>query len=488
MIDYYQILNLHPDWDIDKLRKSIRETYSQTKVRVNAATDEKLKEIEQLLKLIVAAKKILTDPDAKAKYDQELLEWKKNATPEQKAAAAGILNLEQIWELIDAGRYKDAAKAAKRLTDEYPQDDKAWEVYAYASFRASDIGTAIDAAQQAINCNPKAEYYADAGQYLAAAERWNEASAKLSQAIEKEPDCVGYKLTLTDIYMKQQAWSDAEAILEGILSQDRNNQTACSCMAIVIGAKAEAKFPEYDALIEENKKRQARKLLKEIQQLFEQADKYAEKDPELREMLNSESFLVRRVMGVNFYRRILGLIIDIILVLPAILLMSIDGGNNPVASFFGFILMLGIIGYSWVWLAYKNSGQDLTKRLLGMQIVSDSDSLPNVGQLTGRAVAKPIAIALGGLFPVLALSFTLFSGLAQTDGEPASFIGLMIGFVIGVYIAFFRLCFDLFFVTSKDLLPNFFGLFLFLHEHLTKTTVINSTRDDSMNFTEYNWY
>ena len=49
-------------------------------------------------------------------------------------------------------------------------------------------------------------------------------------------------------------------------------------------------------------------------------------------------------------------------------------------------------------------------------------------------------------------------------------------------------CFDLFFVTSKELMPNLFGFFLFMHERITKTTVINATQDDSMNFGEYHWY
>lgn len=487
MIDYYQVLNLKQDWNTDELRKALRKAFTETKSRVNAAKGKKREEIDLRLKWITTATKILTDPDAKAKYDQELADWKKNATPEQKAAAAGILTLEEIWRLIDSGRYLDAVEAGKRLVNQEGENDKAWEAYAYASYRRNDITTAIYAAEQAIRCNPRnAEYYADAGQYLAAAERWSEAGTQLNRAIQIEPNKIGYKLTLCDIYMKHQAWSDAEAILKGVLSQDSSNETARSFMAIVLGAQAEARFPEIDELIAANKKREARKLLKEVYQQFEEAHKFAEGNADLQELLNSESFLVRRVLGVNFYRRALGLVIDLVLVLPALLLMSIDNGNNPVALIFGLLLMLGILGYSWVWLAFKNNGQDLTKRLLGMQIVSDSDSLANLGQLISRAICKPIAIGLGGLFPFLVFIFSMFSAFGET--ETAGFVGMMIGLIIGVFIFFFKTAFDLFFVTNKDLLPNIFGFLLFMHEHLTKTTVINSTQDDAQNFGEYHWY
>ena len=64
--------------------------------------------------------------------------------------------------------------------------------------------------------------------------------------------------------------------------------------------------------------------------------------------------------------------------------MCIDGGNNPLTLTLGIILAIGIWGYSWVWLAFKNRGQDLTKRILGMQIVSDADSLASQNQLIGR--------------------------------------------------------------------------------------------------------
>jgi tetratricopeptide (TPR) repeat protein len=488
MVDYYQLLDLQQGWDADTLRKALLKAFRETKSRVNAASGKKLEEIELRLKWIANAKGILVDPDAKSQYDRELSEWKKNATSEQKAAAAAIPTLSELWALIDAGRYLDAVEAGKRLINHEPENGKAWEVYAYASYRWSDLSTAIYAAEQSIRCNPSnAEYYADAGQYLAAAERWNEACTQLNRAIQIDPNNVGYKLTLSNIYIAHESWSDAEAVLQGVLSQEPSNQTARSFLAIVLGSQAEARFPEIDALLEANNKREARKVLKEVQQQFEKARKLAEADSELKDLLNSESILVRRVLGVNFYRRILGVFIDEILMVPGFALTAIGQGNNPLVSILGMILVLGSLGYSWVWLAYKNNGQDLTKRLLGMQIVSDSDSPPSLGQLIGRALVKPMAIGMGMSFPALVMSFSML-GAMSGESDFSGAVGLVIGLTIGLIIMSFKIGFDLFFVTSKDLLPNFFGYVLFMHEHLTKTTVVASTQDDFLNVGEYHWY
>jgi tetratricopeptide (TPR) repeat protein len=416
MLDYYQLLNLQSDWEVDTLRRELRNVFSGTKARVNAATGKKLEEINLRLKWIIAAKKILLDPDAKEKYDQDLIEWKRTATPEQQATSAAVPTVLELWQMIDDGRYLDAVEAGKRLVNQQTDSDKAWEAYAYACYHRSDMATAVYAAEQAIRCNPQnAEYYADAGQYLASANRWDEASQQINRAIQLEPSNTGYRLVLSDIYMKHQLWPDAQAVLQGVLSQEPSNQTARSFMAIVIGSQAEARFPEIDELIENNKKREARKLLKEVYQQFEEANNLSEGDPELRELLSSESFLVRRVLGVNFYRRIMGVFVDSLLMLPAFLLMTIDNGSNFAASSAGVLVMLVILGYSWIWLALKNNGQDLTKRLLGLQIISDSDSLPSLTQLIGRAVCKPIAIGLGGLFPFLILTFSMISVMAENS-------------------------------------------------------------------------
>jgi tetratricopeptide (TPR) repeat protein len=487
-VDYYQLLSLEPEWDTDRLRKALMDAFRGNQSRINAATGKKREEIEQRQTLIPQAKKILLDPDAKTKYDQELADWKRTASPVEVAAAADIPTLQELWKLIDEGRYLDAVEGGKKLVKHTPNDYLAWEVYGRANYYRKDYRTAISAAEEAIRCNPqKAELYADAGEYLASDEQWDKAVLQLNRAIQLEPNNSGYKLNLANIYISHEVWPDAEALLNGVLSQEPANSTANFFMAIVINNRAAERISEVDELANSGKKGQARKILKEIQRDFDLAQKLAANNPEQLELLSSNSLLVRRWLGVNFYYRLFGFTLDAVLASPGFLLMAIDGGTNQLATIAGGIVALAIWGYSWVWLAHKNSGQDLIKRLLGMQIISDDNTLPSLGQLITRAIIKPFNFFLAYLVLGLMIAVSMFGMLWEDRGGLGgafAFIGLIIGMSFGLM----KLCWDLFFVTSKELMPTFFGSALFAHEKIARTTVVASSKKDVMNFGEYHWF
>ncbi|AFZ10114.1 heat shock protein DnaJ domain protein [Oscillatoria nigro-viridis PCC 7112] len=484
-VDYYQLLSLEPGWDTDRLRKALKNAFRGNQGRINVATGKKREEIEQRQALIPKAQKILLDPDAKAKYDQELAEWKQTATPFEVAAAAAIPTLLELWQLIDDGRYRDAVEGGKKLVQHTPNDYLAWEVYARANYYCKEYRTAVSAAEQAIRCNPqKAELYADAGEYLAADEQWDKAVLQLHRAIQLEPNNSGYKLNLASIYIGHEIWADAEALLKGVLSQEPSNSTARYFMAIVINDRASERISEVVELANSGKQGQARKILKEIQRDFDEAQKLAGNNLELLDLLSSNSIQVRRWLGVNFYYRLFGFSLDGVLASPGFALMAIDGGTNQLATIGGVIVALAIWGYSWVWLAYKNCGQDLIKRLLGMQIVSDDQRLPSLGQLITRAIIKPFNFFLAYLVFGLIIVFSMFGHLGQMGSGVAAAIGMTVGLMlIGL-----RIFWDLFFVTSKEVMPTFFGSALFMHEKIARTTVVAANKNDVMNFGEYHWF
>ena len=164
-----------------------------------------------------------------------------------------------------------------------------------------DYRMAVEAIDRAISCNPKrAELYADASQYLAADEQWDKAVLQLERAIQLKPEESGYKLALANIYMDHEVWEDAEGIINGVLSQEPSDQTARQFMAIIIQGKAEARFPEIDALLQNNKKREARKILKEVHQQFEEAQKLAKDDPDFLELLDSEFYSCKASIRSKF--------------------------------------------------------------------------------------------------------------------------------------------------------------------------------------------
>jgi tetratricopeptide (TPR) repeat protein len=485
IIDYYRVLNLQPEWDLKKLGKAILDALKESQGRVNAAKGDKKEQLERRITWIRSARKIFANLESKAKYDQELADYKRTATPEQQAAAAGILTLPELWALIDAGRYLDAVEAGKRLVNHEPENDRAWEVYGYASYRWNDINTAIYAAEQAIRCNPRnAEYYSDAGGYLAAAERWEDAGIQINRAIQLEPTNVNYKLVLSEIYIRHEVWGEAEALLKGILSQEPSNQTAKSFMGIVFNDRAVAKLPQVNELIVQGKKKEARQLLKEVRSEFEQAQNLVDDDPDLRELLDSNSILVRRALGVNSYQRIFGLLLDGVLITPGLIMMLM---NKPEMSIAGFIFTVLYLGYSWVYLAATNNGQDLTKRILGMQIVNDEEnSLPTIGQLTFRSVLKPITLGV----IVIAISCIIFASILPSMFSDNGFqvVGAIIGLALFLTFGIFKLLWDLLFITDKDFAPTGIGFFLFLHDKFTKTTVACSQKNSIMNFSTYKWY
>ncbi|MEG3956282.1 RDD family protein [Microcoleus sp. herbarium2] len=484
-LDYYQLLSLEPKWDTDRLGKAINNAFRGSQNRINAATGKKREELEQRLTLISQAKKILLNLDSKAKYDLELADWKRTASPVDLAAAAAIPTLLELWQFIDDGRYRDAVEGGKKLVQHTPNDYLAWEVYARANYYHKDYMTAVSAAEQAIRCNPqKAELYADAGEYLAANKQWDKAVLQLNRAIQLEPNKSGYKLALANIYIDHEVWGDAEALLKGVLSQEPSNSTAKYFMAVVIHDRAAERISEVVELANSGKQGQARKILKEIKQNFDDAQKLVSDNIEFSEFIGDNSIQVRRWLGVNFYYRLFGFALDGVLASPGFALMAIDGGTNQLATIGGAIVVLAIWGYSWVWLAYKNGGQDLIKRLLGMQIISDDQRLPSLGQLITRAMIKPFNFFLAYLVFGLIIVFSMFGHL----GQMGSGVSAAIGMTIGMMFIGLRIFWDLFFVTSKEVMPTFFGSALFMHEKIAQTTVVASNKNDVMNFDKYHWF
>ncbi|MEG4456797.1 tetratricopeptide repeat protein [Microcoleus sp. N9_A1] len=482
-VDYYQLLSLDPKWDTDRLRKALNDAFRGNLGRINTATHEKREEIEQRQALIPKARKILLDPDAKAEYDLELANWKRTNPPQPYGPA--IPTLQELWKLIDEGRYLDAVEGGQKLVKHTPNDYLAWEVYARANYYSKEYRTAVNAAEQAIRCNPqKAELYADAGEYLAADEQWDKAVLQLNRAIQLEPNNYGYKLNLASIYIGHEIWADAEALIKGVLSQEPSNSTAKYFMAVVIHDRAAERISEVVELANSGKQGQARKILKEIQLNFDDAQKLVSGNIEFSEFIGDNSIQVRRWLGVNFYYRLFGFALDGVLASPGFALMAIDGGTNQLATIGGAIVVLAIWGYSWVWLAYKNGGQDLIKRLLGMQIVSDEQRLPSLGQLITRAMIKPFNFFLAYLVFGLIIVFSMFGHL----GQMGSGVSAAIGMTIGMMFIGLRIFWDLFFVTSKELMPTFFGSALFMHEKIAQTTVVASNKNDVMNFGEYHWF
>ena len=134
-INYYQLLGLKPELEIDQIRQELLDKFTQTKARAGLATGEKLEQINKYLEWIKEATKILTDPDAKANYDDQLLNLSLTEIKEKTNLKNTAYTIEEIWHLIDQGDYLYAVEKAKILVYENSNDDSVWEVYGRASYR-----------------------------------------------------------------------------------------------------------------------------------------------------------------------------------------------------------------------------------------------------------------------------------------------------------------------------------------------------------------
>jgi DnaJ-domain-containing protein 1 len=66
-ISYYRVLNLQPQWDIEKLRSALKKALAESQGRINAAKGDKREELELRIKWIGSARKIFSDLESKAK-------------------------------------------------------------------------------------------------------------------------------------------------------------------------------------------------------------------------------------------------------------------------------------------------------------------------------------------------------------------------------------------------------------------------------------
>lgn len=177
-------------------------------------------------------------------------------------------------------------------------------------------------------------------------------------------------------------------------------------------------------------------------------EKYQENQQEERDIF---SFIP------NARKRFFAVIIDMLLGMPAIALGThgYDSGQ-PILVFVSIIIGIVIYVYSWVWLAYRNDGQDIAKKLLNLRIANNRSSVKlSLGQLFLRAIFRPIGFcfAFGSAF--LGWFFTL----------------------LWRKIDWYRSC-----------ILKFFGLFIKpWHDYLAGTTVIESTSESRFNFKSYHW-
>ena len=93
MIDYYQLLNISPDATEAEIKKAIRQQRAKYRRRVDSSPDIDTRSMaEKKVEQIGEAEKMLTDPEKRNAYNQQL-----ESEPEDTAADQPTRNGNKDW-------------------------------------------------------------------------------------------------------------------------------------------------------------------------------------------------------------------------------------------------------------------------------------------------------------------------------------------------------------------------------------------------------
>ncbi len=143
MIDYYQLLNISPDATEAEIKKAIRQQRAKFRRRVDSSPDIDTRSMaEKKVEQIGEAEKILTDPEKREAYDQQLESAPPDTSADQSTGNGGRDWLAVSREYYRNGDTRKAYSAAKEATDVQSGNVNAW---AFRALLASDLDNYDDA-------------------------------------------------------------------------------------------------------------------------------------------------------------------------------------------------------------------------------------------------------------------------------------------------------------------------------------------------------
>lgn len=156
MIDYYQLLNISPDATEAEIKKAIRQQRAKFRRRVDSSPDIDTRSMaEKKVEQIGEAEKILTDPEKREAYDQQL-----ESAPPDTSADQPTGSRSKDWLAVASQYYKNgdlrkAYAAAKEATDVQSNNVRAWTLRAMFASDLDNYDDADFAIDQGMGIDPK---------------------------------------------------------------------------------------------------------------------------------------------------------------------------------------------------------------------------------------------------------------------------------------------------------------------------------------------
>jgi len=385
MEDYYKLLALSQSATTEEIKEKLNKEMRLWQSRVNAPDLERRQRAEQMVQKLMDAQRVLLDEAKRSEYDQQL-----SAAPAEEAAEAPAVDegadvdvlIGRSWDLLSQGRIADSIYSARLATNADPENPNAWEAYGAANYNWHDYENAVRGYEQAIQLLPnKASLYSDIGQIYMDVEEFDLAELQLQRALNIEPQNPEYKTGTGILQLARENYDAAIQIFEEVLPQVQDKDSVNYFLAVSYHDKGYALFEQGDE--------------KEGQKWLEKASAVDISDEEMKAFISDSVVSGAIVRGHNVFERLGAFIVDFLCVnIPAGLLAGLLGGaiwaaaneeaGGVFMSLFMYLFTLAGFIYFLIYIPYKNNGQTIGKRLIGLQIITREGNPPSVRRLVAR--------------------------------------------------------------------------------------------------------
>lgn len=401
MEDYYKLLVLNQTATTEEIKEKLNKEMRLWQSRVNAPDLERRQRSEQMVKRLMDAQRILLDEAKRSEYDQQL-----KVAPAEEAAEEPAVDEEAgvdvliggAWELLTQGRIADAIYAARLATNAAQENPDAWEVYGAANYYWNDYQNAVDGYDKAVQLLPnKASLYSDLGQIYMELEEFDLAELQLQRALNIEPQNPEYKMGTGVIQLARENYDSAISIFEEVLPQAQDKDSVNYYLAATYHDKGYDLFEKGDE--------------KEGQKWLEKASEVDISDEEMKQFIRNSVASGALVRGHNVFERIGAFIVDYFCVsVPTALGAAIGAANAEAGIVFGYLFMFAGFIYFLVYIPYKNNGQTIGKKLIGLRIITQEGSPPGGGRLVVRLLVQVFVTWIQVILLPIRIFFALKDG------------------------------------------------------------------------------
>ncbi|MDT0197334.1 DnaJ domain-containing protein [Arthrobacter sp. AB6] len=195
LANYYAILEVNPEADIETISKAISEKRRFWQPKTSHPKLETRQTAEKLMRDISDAETVLNDPPQRGEYDRKLAaQVDLPNPPSTETPGAGRDWLQIALEYLSQGNAAQANYAAREATGQLPENPEAWYFRGVSSALVDHDQDALFELNEAIRLDSnQAAYHAELGDLYKKNSDWRDALGAYQRASNLEPNNAYYK-------------------------------------------------------------------------------------------------------------------------------------------------------------------------------------------------------------------------------------------------------------------------------------------------------